>query len=795
MVYIQKNLHRLLIFGVFVFSLLPWRTVQGMDISGSVTWDSDQTLTEDLVILNGAHLTINPGVVITAACSDAGNDGYDADRVEIIVETGGRLTATGVTFQGDGTAGCWGGIVIRSGDDQTLIQDSILRDADQGVHIRDASPTIQGNEITNLKGADGQTAGDKGLEVLGIRIEKISNPTEPMIIGNHIHHLTGGAGQHGEDGSPPLGPGLPGGHGQEGGKGGNAIGILSTSNTFPTILNNTIEHLYSGACGDGGDGNDGAQAALEAIPGEDGNPGGNGGNGGRAGEPGSVGGIYLSNNTDTFIVGNTIAHLYQADGCRGGDGGKGGDGSDGVVGVDPAVDGGNGGRGGDGGNGGSSETEDSGATGILAFGPFPAEFHDRIKENTIHTIHGANSGQGGAGGSGGQGGNGGSGDPSATIGTPSGGAGGRGGHGGEGGEANIASTVMAIYINSLNIKVEANTIHTIHGGTGEQGGPGGNGGQGGQGGLGGMNTLTVGYGSGGPGGDGGMGGAGGNGGLGAYVPALEIKGNPENPIEIYTNNVWAAFSGQGGPAGAPGFGGPGGDGGNALVSNEGLGGDGGTGGAGGDGGTGGPSGQVVLILVNNVSGMIINNTLVDPTAPETGGGGTAGGDGGTGGQGGTGGTAGAPGGDGGTGATAPDGAGGEAYGIYQFGSSDETRILNNILVDTTGAANSKGIWQILAGEITEVNYNNVFGWSNLYHAGILPGSHELSVDPHFIGPADHRLAEGSPMIDAGDPLIHLAEDLAGNPRPVDGDKDGMAVTDIGAYEFTRYYIHLPSVQR
>jgi hypothetical protein len=57
------------------------------------------------------------------------------------------------------------------------------------------------------------------------------------------------------------------------------------------------------------------------------------------------------------------------------------------------------------------------------------------------------------------------------------------------------------------------------------------------------------------------------------------------------------------------------------------------------------------------------------------------------------------------------------------------------------------------------------------------------------GPTEtHALVRGSPAIDAGGPLCldangePLTTDQRGQPRPVDGDGDGVAACDIGAFE-------------
>jgi hypothetical protein len=59
----------------------------------------------------------------------------------------------------------------------------------------------------------------------------------------------------------------------------------------------------------------------------------------------------------------------------------------------------------------------------------------------------------------------------------------------------------------------------------------------------------------------------------------------------------------------------------------------------------------------------------------------------------------------------------------------------------------------------------------------------------------HALLEGSPAIDNADPLYCPAADQRGFPRPFDGDGDGEAICDVGAFEFQPRRLFLPIIIR
>ena len=81
------------------------------------------------------------------------------------------------------------------------------------------------------------------------------------------------------------------------------------------------------------------------------------------------------------------------------------------------------------------------------------------------------------------------------------------------------------------------------------------------------------------------------------------------------------------------------------------------------------------------------------------------------------------------------------------------------------------------GTLTTVSYSDIHGG----YSGIT----NINLDPMFISLTldDYHLQASSQCIDAGTNTGAPSNDIEGNPRPIDGDGNTVAITDMRAYEY------------
>ena len=125
-------------------------------------------------------------------------------------------------------------------------------------------------------------------------------------------------------------------------------------------------------------------------------------------------------------------------------------------------------------------------------------------------------------------------------------------------------------------------------------------------------------------------------------------------------------------------------------------------------------------------------------------------------------------------------------GVYADGYDAQALIGNNMIRGVPGVT---GIECAASGDALApiVRGNNVYVENAAPYAGLCESADgtdgNTSEAPVFAGIDDYRLAPGSPGIDAGDNAFATESvDLQGLPRIADGDGDGVAIVDQGAYE-------------
>ncbi len=116
-------------------------------------------------------------------------------------------------------------------------------------------------------------------------------------------------------------------------------------------------------------------------------------------------------------------------------------------------------------------------------------------------------------------------------------------------------------------------------------------------------------------------------------------------------------------------------------------------------------------------------------------------------------------------------------GIFNFHNSNST-LVNGVL------------WGNIPDQVSNHDGGNAIINYSIIQGGYYSGTGNIDEDPRLGELADnggftqtHALGTGSPAIDTGDPDNCPATDQRGFPRPIDGDGDGTATCDMGAYEY------------
>jgi len=125
--------------------------------------------------------------------------------------------------------------------------------------------------------------------------------------------------------------------------------------------------------------------------------------------------------------------------------------------------------------------------------------------------------------------------------------------------------------------------------------------------------------------------------------------------------------------------------------------------------------------------------------------------------------------------------------VFAGGFQAQALVINNIVVSSTPSATlyCDSSYSLTPPTLSSNDVFSTLGSSYTYGgtcATMNGTAGNISANPFFVGNGDYSLAIGSPAIDTGSSNQAPATDLNGAPRPIDGNGDGVAAFDMGAFE-------------
>ena len=133
-----------------IFLLLLAMPATALVIDRDSTWRGDLSFDEDVRVLQGVNLAIEPGTKVIFA----------KGGLDVI----GTLTANGAEFSGEK----WDGILLKGNDSRTVLSDCLIKGAKTGVTVKGGAPVLDKLALVNNK---------VGIEIRGRAEGRLSNST------------------------------------------------------------------------------------------------------------------------------------------------------------------------------------------------------------------------------------------------------------------------------------------------------------------------------------------------------------------------------------------------------------------------------------------------------------------------------------------------------------------------------------------------------------------------------------------------------------------------------------------